>query len=228
MIKNSTGVEICNETCVKSFGTIIPAIIALFLIKEAIQKINKLNKNIGIVGFYRYSMDLKSATLQSKENLNRAIDQNDWELADWWKSQLEKEIEVEEGLEEQRTKLRIETLEKQLIAYGELLTILIMAKMVGSDNNICLQSGKPYLFSIPEDEDRLRETFAKSRYLFTSQLFDYYSEYEKKKQIFQSTRVATTESHTFSMADLNKMEKTAQSEYDKAKKAYEEITDLEI
>lgn len=228
MIKNNDNVTICAETCVKSLGLTIPTIIVLLLILEARQRIIKLKQNIEIMGFYRHSMDLQSATLQSKENLNKAIEQNDWELADWWKSQVTKEIEVEAGLEEQKRKLQIERLEKQFISYGELLTILTMAKMVGIDHRLCKESKKPYILSVPEEENRLREIFAKSKYLFTPRLWDEYSQYEKNKQSMQGTLPATNISHSFSLIDLTAMETIAQSEYDKVKTAYEEITNLEI
>jgi 5'-deoxynucleotidase YfbR-like HD superfamily hydrolase len=100
--------------------------------------------------------------------------------------------------------------------------------MVAIDHPLAKAHHKFYIFSIPEEENRLRETFAKSRYLFSQDLLNKYSEYEKNKQVEQGIQRATTISQTYSLADLTEMERMANNEYDRIKNAYEEITELEI
>lgn len=133
-------------------------------------------------------------------------------------------IYKEKKLEPQKWKnnAKLQTIEKRLEAYGTLLNFLQSSKSRG--NNFGKNSeNKSHLLIIPQDRDKLLETFQKYRYLFSLKLIENFQNLIKNdKELYLASK--TQEDDWYQLFDLSEMEQIAQTEFQNLQSEHQDLT----
>lgn len=99
-IKNTQDEIICDASCIAISSLVgIIVFVSLILIVEN-RYLKELDERIVVAGFLRRAIDSEYSTRSSVENMNRAVEQRDWNLATYWIRKIKHEIENKAGKQE--------------------------------------------------------------------------------------------------------------------------------
>lgn len=89
-----------NELQLKSIFLLVSAIVIGVLVIRATKFWNELDNEIEIAAYHLIAINNDNATQTSIQNMTRAIEQNDWTLAELWKGKIREEIKYKKGKRE--------------------------------------------------------------------------------------------------------------------------------
>lgn len=100
MIHDSNNVPLCSDWCFKLSYSVL-SFFALLIIFEKVRRFwRELNKKINIAADHMSIINDDNATQTSVASMTRAVEQNDWELAELWSHKIDDEIINKKGKRE--------------------------------------------------------------------------------------------------------------------------------
>ncbi len=121
---------------------------------------------------------------------------------------------------------KLSTIEKQLEAYGILLTILHACEEKIKRQGLNERTESTHLLETPKDADNLRKVFSEKRFLLSEEIVKEYLKMEKDDAYFGLSPKEGKESPI--LANLSRMQELAELHYVNLKDDFKEMTDYEL
>jgi len=100
VIYDNDGAVVCDSFCIRISTGVASGGIMTILSIIARKRWNELDDKCLTAGFHKLAINNEYATSNSVENMTRAIEQNDWEIAKDWREKIEEEIKYKKGKRE--------------------------------------------------------------------------------------------------------------------------------